>query len=132
MPEPTGGQVIKWTPQKPSLTFGKLADPLPMPPGKAKEFFVDLTVLYGYGDEWSPVPETVELMNEIVREYIATLTEEGCRVAAEQGAKLDYKCFHYLVRHDQPKYKRVTELIAVHKEIRDARSQNLTDEAKLR
>jgi len=50
MPEPSGGQVIKWTPQKPSLAFGKLEDPLPCPPGKAKQWFVDINVLYGYGE----------------------------------------------------------------------------------
>lgn len=50
MPEPTGGQIIKWTPQKPSLKFGSMPNQLAGPSGKAKVYSVDLSVLYGYGE----------------------------------------------------------------------------------
>ena len=50
MPEPTGGQVIKWTPQKPSLKFGSFKNPFTGPAGKAKPYSVDFSVLYGYGE----------------------------------------------------------------------------------
>jgi len=50
MPEPSGGQVIKWIPQTPSVKFGSLLNPLIVPAGKAKAFSVDLEVLYGYGE----------------------------------------------------------------------------------
>jgi len=51
MPAPSGGQVVKWTPEIPSLKFG--ANPLSVSggAGKANTFSVDLSVLYAYGED---------------------------------------------------------------------------------
>jgi len=50
MPAPSGGQVIKWTPQVPSLKFGSIADTLSASAGKATVFAIDLSILYDYGE----------------------------------------------------------------------------------
>ena len=50
MPEPEGGQVIKWTPQTPAFKFLKVPAQFVGPAGKAKAFSVDLEVLYDYGE----------------------------------------------------------------------------------
>ena len=50
MPEPEGGQVIKWIPQTPAFKFYNVPAQFKGPAGKAKAFSVDLEVLYGYGE----------------------------------------------------------------------------------
>ena len=50
MPEPAGGQTIKWIPQTPTFKFYNLPAQFKGPAGKAKAFSVDLEVLYGYGE----------------------------------------------------------------------------------
>ena len=50
MPEPAGGQSIKWIPQTPTFKFYNLPAQFKGPAGKAKAFSVDLEVLYGYGE----------------------------------------------------------------------------------
>jgi len=46
MPEPEGGQVIKWVPQTPTFKFGNVPALFKAPAGKAKAFSVDVEVLY--------------------------------------------------------------------------------------
>ena len=50
MPEPEGGQVIKWVPQTPAFKFLNVPAQFSAPAGKAKTFVVDLEVLYDYGE----------------------------------------------------------------------------------
>ena len=50
MPEPSGGQTINWTPQKPDFKFDNVPALFKGPAGKAKEFTVALSVIYGYGE----------------------------------------------------------------------------------
>ena len=50
MPEPEGGQVIKWTPQTPAFKFYNVPVQFKGPHSKAKAFSVDLEVLYDYGE----------------------------------------------------------------------------------
>ena len=50
MPEPTGGQVVNWTPQAPDFKFVNVPNPFKGPAGKAKEFSVAMSVINGYGE----------------------------------------------------------------------------------
>jgi len=50
MPEPAGGQVIKWIPQTPTFKFYNVPAKFSGPAGTAKAFVVDLEVLYDYGE----------------------------------------------------------------------------------
>ena len=50
MPEPPGGQVIKWIPQTPAFKFYNVPAKFTGSAGKAKAFVVDLEVLYDYGE----------------------------------------------------------------------------------
>jgi len=50
MPAPSGGQVVKWTPEIPSLKFGTNPLSISGEAGKANKFSVDLSVLYAYGE----------------------------------------------------------------------------------
>jgi len=50
MPEPSGGQVIKWIPQTPAFKFYNVPSQFNGPHSKAKAFSVDLEVLYDYGE----------------------------------------------------------------------------------
>ena len=36
-------------------------------------FYIVASVMYGFGDLWNPLPESVDLMNEIVTEYMEEL-----------------------------------------------------------
>ena len=90
------------------------------------------SVLYGYGDEYNPLPETVSLMNQIVQEYILAVTDEACDVAAEHGVKpggkLEVESVLYVMRRDERKSQRIKELLSMQREITETRNQRLKDE----
>uniref|UniRef100_A0A7S1XLM5 Transcription initiation factor TFIID subunit 13 n=1 Tax=Phaeomonas parva TaxID=124430 RepID=A0A7S1XLM5_9STRA len=79
-------------------------------------------MMYGFGDDINPDAASVELMRELVVEYIADLTEDAFNVAKIKG-KLDAECFKWLVRQpkDRRKFQRVEQLLKVKEEINEAK-----------
>mmetsp|Transcript_8151 Transcript_8151/g.9318 ORF Transcript_8151/g.9318 Transcript_8151/m.9318 type:complete len:159 (-) Transcript_8151:872-1348(-) len=73
------------------------------------------SVMYGFGDVWNPLPETIELMNRIVIEYIEEMTRASLNAALK--GKLTVPCLLYALRHQQQKYNRVNQLIKMNKEL---------------
>ncbi|CAA0831975.1 Transcription initiation factor TFIID subunit 13 [Striga hermonthica] len=90
-------------------------------------------MMYGFGDELHPLPETVSLVEDIVVEYVtdmASLVHKAQDVASKRG-KLMTEDFLFLIRKDLPKLNRCTELLSMNEELKQARKAFDTDEEKV-
>lgn len=78
----------------------------------------------------NPLPESVELVEEILNEYITEMvrsfgpersqTKKSVQVSAKRG-KLMTEDIVFLIRKDRKKYNRVKELLVMHEEIKRAK-----------
>ncbi|KAL2934835.1 Transcription initiation factor TFIID subunit 13 [Bienertia sinuspersici] len=87
-------------------------------------------MMYGYGDDQNPLPESVALVEDIVVEYVTDLVHKAQDVASKRG-KLLTEDFLFLIRKDLPKLNRATELLAMNEELKQARKAFDMDEEKL-
>lgn len=93
----------------------------------------DLAVMmYGFGDDVSPLPETLDLVEDIVLDYASTLMRKAMDSAAQRGklrgvrmagagTAVGAEDVLFLVRKDPRKYARAKELLIMDEEIRKAR-----------
>ncbi|VAH02788.1 unnamed protein product [Triticum turgidum subsp. durum] len=94
-------------------------------------------MMYGFGDDPNPLPETVALVEDIVVEYVTDLSSlwfhsrvnpwcafsqvhKAQNVASKRG-KLLTEDFLYLIRKDMRKLHRATELLSMNEELKQAR-----------
>ncbi|KAG2597421.1 hypothetical protein PVAP13_5KG255500 [Panicum virgatum] len=77
-------------------------------------------MMYGFGDDPNPLPETVALVEDIVVEYVTDLVHKAQNVASKRG-KLLTEDFLYLIRKDLRKLHRATELLSMNEELKQAR-----------
>ncbi|GER44346.1 transcription initiation factor TFIID subunit 13, partial [Striga asiatica] len=94
-------------------------------------------MMYGFGDELHPLPETVSLVEDIVVEYVTDMASlvrfpvhKAQDVASKRG-KLLTEDFLFLIRKDLPKLNRCTELLSMNEELKQARKAFDTDEEKV-
>ncbi|KAK9930753.1 hypothetical protein M0R45_027780 [Rubus argutus] len=88
-------------------------------------------MMYGFGDDPNPLPESVALMEDIVVEYITDLVHKAQDTGSNRG-KLSVEDFLYLIRKDLPKRNRCKELLSMNEELKQARKAFETDEENLR
>ncbi|KAG8366244.1 hypothetical protein BUALT_Bualt17G0056300 [Buddleja alternifolia] len=87
-------------------------------------------MMYGFGDDQNPLPETVALLEDIVVEYVSDMVHKAQDVASKRG-KLLTEDFLFLIRKDLPKLNRCTELLSMNEELKQARKAFEVDEEKL-
>ncbi|KAA8527917.1 hypothetical protein F0562_035214 [Nyssa sinensis] len=87
-------------------------------------------MMYGFGDDPNPLPETVALVEDIVLEYVTDLVHKAQDTASKRG-KLLTEDFLFLIRKDSPKLNRCTELLSMNEELKQARKAFEVDEEKL-
>ncbi|KAK3194233.1 hypothetical protein Dsin_025543 [Dipteronia sinensis] len=87
-------------------------------------------MMYGFGDDANPLPETVALVEEIVVEYVTDLAHNAQDIGSKRG-KLSVEDFLYQIRKDFPKLKRCTELLSMQKELKQVKKAFEVDEEKL-
>ncbi|CAL4956922.1 unnamed protein product [Urochloa decumbens] len=87
-------------------------------------------MMYGFGDDPNPLPETVALVEDIVVEYVTDLVHKAQNVASKRG-KLLTEDFLYLIRKDMRKLHRATELLSMNEELKQARKAFDVDEETL-
>ncbi|KAL3825975.1 hypothetical protein ACJIZ3_022004 [Penstemon smallii] len=87
-------------------------------------------MMYGFGDDANPLPETVALVEDIVVDYVTELVHKAQDVATKRG-KLLTEDFLFLIRKDLPKLNRCTELLSMNEELKQARKAFEVDEEKL-
>ncbi|CAL0300224.1 unnamed protein product [Lupinus luteus] len=88
-------------------------------------------MMYGFGDDVNPLPESVALMEDIVVEYVTDLVHKAQDIGSQRG-KLSVDDFLYLIRKDSRKLNRCTELLSMNEELKQARKVFESDEDKLR
>ncbi|RIA92060.1 transcription factor TFIID complex subunit Taf13, partial [Glomus cerebriforme] len=90
------------------------------PKGNKGIFTKDLRLLmYGFGDEPDPAPDTVNVMEELVNDYITEMCLKASKVAKDRKVTVDD--FKFILRNDPKKLARVEELLFMEKDIKTAR-----------
>lgn len=84
-------------------------------------------MMYGFGDDRNPLPETVALVEDIVVEYVTDMVHKAQDTASKRG-KLLTEDFLFLFRKDLPKLNRCTELLSMNEELKQARKTYNIDE----
>ncbi|KAJ8748282.1 hypothetical protein K2173_000854 [Erythroxylum novogranatense] len=87
-------------------------------------------MMYGFGDDPNPLPETVALVEDIVVEYVTDLAHKAQDIGSKRG-KLSVEDFLYVIRKDLAKLNRCTELLSMQEELKQARKAFEVDEEKL-
>lgn len=94
---------------------------------KKHYFYKELRcMMYGFGDDKVPYTESVELLEEIVVEFVKNFTLRAMEIG--KTGKVQLEDVWYLIRRDQKKYARVKDLLTMNEELRKARKA--FDEAK--
>ncbi|PRP83344.1 transcription initiation factor TFIID subunit [Planoprotostelium fungivorum] len=80
-------------------------------------------IMFGFGDVKNPLPESVELVDEIVSEYIISMATE----LKKDKIQTEDILFH--IRKDRKKFNRVKELLTMHEELKRAKKAfEMTDD----
>jgi len=76
-------------------------------------------LLYGFGDDENPYTETVDMLEDLLIEFI-TETTHKCMEIGRTG-RIQVEDIIFLVRKDPKKYSRVKELLTMNEELKKAR-----------
>ncbi|KAJ2847398.1 hypothetical protein IWW36_003874 [Coemansia brasiliensis] len=79
------------------------------------------TLMYGFGDTSPPLSESVDVLEDILIDYINNVCIQAAKVSGRRS-KVTVDDFKFVLRKDPKKLARVEELIAMNKEIETARS----------
>ncbi|KAI8321445.1 transcription initiation factor-like protein TFIID subunit 13 [Martensiomyces pterosporus] len=78
-------------------------------------------LMYGFGDSMAPLPDSVDVLEDILIDYINSMCVQAAKVSGRRG-KVNVEDFKFILRKDPKKLARVEELIAMNKEIETART----------
>ncbi|KAF8474995.1 transcription initiation factor IID, 18kDa subunit [Kalaharituber pfeilii] len=82
------------------------------------------SLMYGCGDDPNPLNESVELLDDLVTEYIIDMCHEAAKMATHaRRNKIKVDDFKFALRRDPKKLGRVEELLLMSKVIAEARKQ---------
>lgn len=90
-----------------------------------KQFTKDLeNLLYAHGDVETPLPDTVNCLEDIMLTYITDLCHSASLYSrTTRRAKIKVDDFKFVLRNDPIKFNRIGELLVMNKEISDAKRQ---------
>jgi transcription initiation factor TFIID subunit 13 len=78
-------------------------------------------MMYGFGDDPNPRQESVDLIEDLVMEYIVQLCQEALNTANVSGSKVKIEDFLFVLRKDEKKLRRAEELLYRFDELQRAR-----------
>lgn len=76
-------------------------------------------MMYGFGDDQNPYTESVDLLEDLVIQYITETTYKAMEVG--KTGRVTVEDIMYLMRKDPRKYIRVKELLLMNEELKKAR-----------
>ncbi|XP_013790137.1 transcription initiation factor TFIID subunit 13-like [Limulus polyphemus] len=76
-------------------------------------------MMYGFGDDQNPYTETVDLLEDLVIEFITNITHKAMEVG--RTGRVHVEDIVFLVRKDPRKYSRVKDLLTMNEELKKAR-----------
>ncbi|KAH3680062.1 hypothetical protein WICPIJ_008399 [Wickerhamomyces pijperi] len=90
-----------------------------------KQFTKDLeNLLYAHGDVETPLPDTVNCLEDIMLTYITDLCHSASLYSrTTRRAKIKVDDFKFVLRNDPIKFNRIGELLLMNKEISEAKKQ---------
>lgn len=90
------------------------------PPKKKRYFQKELRyMMHGFGDDPTPYNETVELVDDLVVEFLTEMTVKAMDVGKK--GKIHVEDILYLTRKDPKKHARVKELLQMNEELKQAK-----------
>ena len=88
--------------------------------GRRRLFSKELRcMMYGFGDDQNPYTESVDLLEDLVIEFITQMTQRAMEVG--RNGRVQVEDIMYLVRKDPRKYARVRDLLSMNEELKKAR-----------
>ncbi|KAB7496104.1 Transcription initiation factor TFIID subunit 13, partial [Armadillidium nasatum] len=88
--------------------------------GRKRLFSKELRcMMYGFGDDQNPYTESVDLLEDLVLEFITQMTQKAMEVG--RSGRVQVEDILYLVRKDKRKYARVHDLLNMNEELKKAR-----------
>jgi len=88
---------------------------------KRGAFAKDLAyMMYGFGDAKEPDPRTIELMEDMLVEYLTNVAHRSMEVAERRG-RMQTEDLLYVIRNDRKKFARVDELLEMNAKLKEAR-----------
>ncbi|CAB3370309.1 transcription initiation factor TFIID subunit 13 [Cloeon dipterum] len=94
--------------------------PLGTGSGRKRLFSKELRcMMYGFGDDQNPYTESVDLLEDLVIEYITEMTHKAMEIGRTGRVQVEDMVF--LVRKDARKYARVKDLLTMNEELKKAR-----------
>eukprot|EP00898_Chlorokybus_atmophyticus_P000215 jgi/Chlat1/1194/Chrsp115S01670 len=87
-------------------------------------------MMYGFGDDPQPLQESVDLVEELVVDYLTDMMHKALDVSSRRG-RLQTEDIIFLIRKDLRKYKRAQELLRMYEELKRVRKGFEVDETAL-
>ena len=76
-------------------------------------------MMHGFGDDPNPYSETVDLVEDLVMDFVTEMTFKAMEVG--KSGKVHVNDIIFLIRKDPKKYRRVKELLMMNEELNKAR-----------
>uniref|UniRef100_A0A1Q3F9V8 Transcription initiation factor TFIID subunit 13 n=1 Tax=Culex tarsalis TaxID=7177 RepID=A0A1Q3F9V8_CULTA len=88
--------------------------------GRKRLFSKELRcMMYGFGDDQNPYTESVDLLEDLVIEFITEMTHRAMEIG--RTGRVQVEDIIFLVRKDARKYSRVKDLLTMNEELKRAR-----------
>jgi len=76
-------------------------------------------MMYGFGDDQNPYSESIDLLEDLVIEFITEMTKKAMDIG--RPGRITVEDIIYLIRKDSKKFSRVKELLLMSEALRKAR-----------
>ena len=76
-------------------------------------------MMHGFGDDTNPYTETVDLVEDLVVQFITEMTVKAMEVG--KSGKVHVNDIMFILRRDPKKYARVNDLLRMNEELKKAR-----------
>ncbi|XP_023238200.1 transcription initiation factor TFIID subunit 13-like [Centruroides sculpturatus] len=76
-------------------------------------------MMYGFGDDQNPYTESVDILEDLVIEFITVMTHRAMEIG--RAGRVQVEDIVFLVRKDPRKYARVKDLLTMNEELKKAR-----------
>ena len=88
-----------------------------------KQYFAaDLPwMMYGFGDDKAPLKDTVDLLDEVVSQFVEDLTRQALAITTRKTGGFKLEDLLYVIRKDRKKHTRAKRMLLAKEKIADAR-----------
>ena len=77
-------------------------------------------MMYGFGDDQNPYTESVDILEDLVIEFITEMTHKAKSIGGSHG-RVQVEDIVFLIRKDPRKFARVKDLLTMNEELKRAR-----------